>query len=178
MNCHILFSGGKISICCLLYSSIACLVLTLKLPVTTIVSACDFKSHFCKQCGPRSDCSSRSSLIRVHTVCQYAKNRFVKLARLFSRLHKQTTFSDAGFLGILRVNVGRVCSIFTNSKFSRGQNIPQHTVFVWGILFLHLTVHMLLFNGGAYSITAISMYVCPILTFHLYVTKMVSFDIY
>ena len=36
-------------------------------------SACDFKSHFCKQCGPRSDCSSRSSLIGVHTVCLYAK---------------------------------------------------------------------------------------------------------
>ena len=36
-------------------------------------SACDFKSHFCKQCGPRSDCSSRSSLIWVNTVCLYAK---------------------------------------------------------------------------------------------------------
>ena len=30
-------------------------------------------SHFCKQCGPRSDRSFRSSLIRVHTVCLYAK---------------------------------------------------------------------------------------------------------
>ena len=29
------------------------------------------------------------------------KNRFEKFARIFSR-HKQTTFSDAGFLGILR----------------------------------------------------------------------------
>ena len=50
--------------------------LTLKLPITTIVVcyvvACDFKSHFCKQCGPRSDCSCRSSLIKVHTVCLYA----------------------------------------------------------------------------------------------------------
>ena len=38
-------------------------------------SAYDFKSHviLCKQCGPRSDCSSRSSLIWVHTVCLYAK---------------------------------------------------------------------------------------------------------
>ena len=33
------------------------------------------------------------------------KNRFEKLARIFSRRHKQTTFSDAGFLGVLRVNV-------------------------------------------------------------------------
>ena len=33
------------------------------------------------------------------------KNRFEKFARTFSRRHKQTTFSDAGFLGILRVKV-------------------------------------------------------------------------
>ena len=32
-----------------------------------------FKSYFCKQCGPRSDCCFRSSLIWVHTVCLYAK---------------------------------------------------------------------------------------------------------
>ena len=40
----------------------------------------------------------------AHTVCPYAKkNRFEKFVRIFSRRHKQTTFSDAGFLGILRV---------------------------------------------------------------------------
>ena len=39
----------------------------------------------------------------VHTVCLYAKNRFEKFARIFSRRHKQTTFSDARFLGVLRV---------------------------------------------------------------------------
>ena len=33
------------------------------------------------------------------------KNRFEKFARIFSWRHKQTTFSDAGFLGIVRVNV-------------------------------------------------------------------------
>ena len=33
------------------------------------------------------------------------KNRFEKFARIFSRRHKQTTFSDAGFLGVLRVNI-------------------------------------------------------------------------
>ena len=70
--------------------------------LSALSSACDLKSHFCKQCGPRS---SRSSLIRVLTVCLYAKNRFEKFARIFSRQHKQTTFSDDGFLGILRVNV-------------------------------------------------------------------------
>ena len=31
------------------------------------------------------------------------KNRFEKFAEIFSRRHKQTTFSDAGFLGVLRV---------------------------------------------------------------------------
>ena len=56
-----------------------------------------------KQCGPRSDCSF--SLMWVHTVCLYAKIRFEKFAKIFSRRHKQTTFSDAGFLGALRVNL-------------------------------------------------------------------------
>ena len=53
-------------------------ILTLTLPIkkqlsSALSSACDLKSHFCKQSGPRSDCSFRSSLIRVHTVCLYAK---------------------------------------------------------------------------------------------------------
>ena len=41
--------------------------LTLKMQNTTIASALAsagyFKSHCCKQCGPRSDCSSRSTLL-------------------------------------------------------------------------------------------------------------------
>ena len=36
------------------------------------------------------------------------KNRFEKFARIFSRQHKQTPFSDAGFLGVLRVMI--VCA--------------------------------------------------------------------
>ena len=32
-----------------------------------------------------------------------SKNRFEKFAKIFSRQHKQMTFSDAGFLGILKV---------------------------------------------------------------------------
>ena len=71
---------------------------------SALSSACDFKNHLCKRCGPRSDCSFRSSLIWVRTVCRYAKNSFEKFARIFSRRHKQTTFSDAVFLGALRVN--------------------------------------------------------------------------
>ena len=45
----------------------------------------------------------RSSLIWVHTVCLYAKCKFEKFARRCSRRHKQMTFSDADFLGALRV---------------------------------------------------------------------------
>ena len=91
--------------------SFQCLcALTLKLPIKTIVVCFVvclwFKSHFCKQCGPRSDFSS-SSLIRVHTVCLYAKIGLKSLQEIFSRRHKQTTFSDAGFLGILRVNLAK-----------------------------------------------------------------------
>ena len=70
---------------------------------SALSSAVYFKSHCCKQCGPRSDCSFRSSLIWVHTVCIYAKCKFEKFARTCSRRHKQTTFSDADFLGALRV---------------------------------------------------------------------------
>ena len=50
---------------------------------------------YCKQYGPRSDCSLKSSLIWVHTVCHrgYLKH--------FSRREKQTTFVA---IGPLRVN--------------------------------------------------------------------------
>ena len=41
------------------------------------------------------------------------KNRFEKSARIFSRRHKQTTFSDAVFLGAFRVNW-----TYINSHFS------------------------------------------------------------
>ena len=88
-------------------------IYSIKAPITTIVICyvvCRyFKSHCCKQCGPRSDCSCRSSLILVHTVCLYAKCKFEKFARRCSRGHK-TTFSDAVFLGTLRVKVNRYTS--------------------------------------------------------------------
>ena len=107
--------------------------LTLKLPITTIVvcclsSACDFKNHFCKQCGPKSDCSSRSSLIWVHIVCLYAKIGLEKLVRIFSRRHKQTTFSDAGFLGVLRVNIDEIVLCCVIRKFSEGLDQPQYSL--------------------------------------------------
>ena len=68
---------------------------------SALSSAGYFKSHCCKQCGPRSDCSF-SSLIWVHIVCLYAKSMFEKFARRCSRRHKQTTqqwsaLSSAGY---------------------------------------------------------------------------------
>ena len=56
------------------------------------------QSHCCKQCGPRSDCSFRSSLIWVHTVCLYAKCKFEKFARRCSRRYKQTTSASVAQL--------------------------------------------------------------------------------
>ena len=46
------------------------------------------------------------------------KNRFVKFARIFSRRHKQAIFSDAGFLGALRINI-LICDMLsiTHSKY-------------------------------------------------------------
>ena len=42
--------------------------------LSAVLSSLVHLKHLCsKQCGPRSDCSFRSSLIRVHTVCLYAK---------------------------------------------------------------------------------------------------------
>ena len=40
------------------------------------------------------------------------KNRFEKSARIFSRRHKQTTFSDAVFLGAFRVSLNIFISQF------------------------------------------------------------------
>ena len=70
-------------------------LLTLKAPITTIIvsalsSASYFKSHCCKQCGPRSDCSSRRSLIWVHTVCLFAKKYVWKVCMKI----QQTTKTD------------------------------------------------------------------------------------
>ena len=61
------------------------------------------------------------------TVC---KNRLEKFARIFSRRHKQTTFSDAGFLGILRVKyVTAVHLSFTVTRSFANQNSLTITIF-------------------------------------------------
>ena len=65
-----------------------------------------FRSLLDKQWRPRSDCSCRSSLIWVNTVCFYTYISQIILAKICSRQHKQTqkAFSEVGFAGALRVN--------------------------------------------------------------------------
>ena len=84
--------------------------LTLNAPITTKVVCFSLllkclKSLYGKQCGPRSDCSYRSSLFWVHAVCFYTY--FVIILGNYLR---QTTSADdifrcISFLGALRVNV-------------------------------------------------------------------------
>ena len=101
---------------------------------SALSSAEYFKSHCCKQCGPRSDCSSRSSLIWVHTICLYAKSMFEKFARRCSRRHKQMTFSDAGFLGALWVNVCSYIVLLFYSEYCR---------FFWLLLCMSVSIFFL-----------------------------------
>ena len=83
------------------HPSVINLLLTLNMPITTKVVCFSrllkcLRSLYGKQCGPRSDCSYRSSLFWVHAVCFYT--RFVSNARQlfaaddFSRRHFQMHF--------------------------------------------------------------------------------------
>ena len=61
---------------------------------SALSSACYIKVIFANSVDP-------DQTAPLAYICE---NRFEKFARIFSRRHKQTTFSDAGFLGVLRVN--------------------------------------------------------------------------
>ena len=63
------------------------------------------KVIFANSVDPDQMAPPRSSLIR-HTVYLYAKIGWKSLQEynVFSRGHKQKTFSDSGFLGVLKVN--------------------------------------------------------------------------
>ena len=83
-------------------------VLTLNAPIATKVVCFShllkcLRSLYGKQCGPRSDCSYRSSLFWVHAVFFYtwfvSNARHLFAADDFSRRHFQMHF----FLGALRV---------------------------------------------------------------------------
>ena len=73
---------------------------------SALSSACDFKS-FLQTVWTQI----RLLLKEQSDQCPYClpvcKNRFEKSARIFSRRHKQTTFSDNDFLGALRVKYGK-----------------------------------------------------------------------
>ena len=62
-------------------------------PLNILANFSNLFLHTSKQCGPWSDCSCRSSLSSVHTVC---KNDFL--------YHKQTTKQTIVVIGSLRVN--------------------------------------------------------------------------
>ena len=70
------------------------------------------RSLYDKQCGPRSDCSCRSSLIWVHLFASIL--RFVNNVRQLFTADDflQTSFSDAFFLGALRDNICTLCLSF------------------------------------------------------------------
>ena len=84
----------------------------LKLPITTIVvcfviclsSACDFKS-FLQTVWTQIRLLPKEQSDQGPHCWPVCKNRFEKFARIFRRRHKQMSFSDASFLGILRVNM-------------------------------------------------------------------------
>ena len=57
------------------------------------------------------------------------KNRFEKFAKIFSRRHKQTTFSDAGFLDALRVNFGwKMSGVFIHQKMFECNSLPNSKI--------------------------------------------------
>ena len=60
-------------------------------------------SLYCKQYGPRSDCSFGSSLIRVHYFCSHDKIEPEVSLNICSRRKKQMTFSGQN-IGGKRVN--------------------------------------------------------------------------
>ena len=52
---------------------------------------------------------------------------FEKFARIFSRRHKQTTFSDAGFLGALTVNTLHYLPLKLNKNIRLFDDVSKMT---------------------------------------------------
>ena len=90
---------------------------------SALSSACDFKSHFCKQSDQGPHCLP---------VC---KNRFEKSARIFSRRHKQKTFSDALFPGALRVKDVKFTENVYPPKFDFNAEIQNFTEYFYRLSF-------------------------------------------
>ena len=103
-------------------ANIKCFSLTLKLPITTIVVCFVTCLWFLKsffQTVWTYIRLVRSSLIWVHTVSLYAKIGLKRWQEYSADDIKQMTFSDAGFLGVLRVNKssGRVSALATSCTY-------------------------------------------------------------
>ena len=69
--------GPDLGLTCLQKLLLARIELTLNAPIATKIVCCSrllkcLRSLYGKQCGPRSDCSYRSSLFWVHPVCFYS----------------------------------------------------------------------------------------------------------
>ena len=68
------------------------------------------------------------------------KNRFEKFARIFSRRHKQTIFSDAGFLGALRVKI--LDRIMFDSTWSKKLRTIIRMAYMHACVGLHFCIHL------------------------------------
>ena len=67
---------------------------------SALSSACDFKSHFSNSVDP-DQTAPLGAVWSGSTLFACMQKKVWKVSRIFSRRHKQT-FSDAGFLGVLR----------------------------------------------------------------------------
>ena len=84
-------------------------LLTLNAPITTKVACFSrllkcLRSLYGKQCGPRSDCSYRSSPFWVHAVCFYTNSSVMLGNYLQQTTSAGDIFRCIFFLGALRVN--------------------------------------------------------------------------
>ena len=83
---------------------------TLNAPIATKVFCFSrllkcLRSLYGKQCGPRSECSYRSSLFSGSMLFASILNLSVILGHYLQQKTQQTTFSDAFFLGVLGVKI-------------------------------------------------------------------------
>ena len=73
----------------------------------------NFKSHFCKQCGPRSD-----FLIWVHTVCLYAKIGLINLQEYSAEDINRRHFQMQVFLAFKGLNKDHLHVEYCIMRFS------------------------------------------------------------
>ena len=87
---------------------------------SALSSACDFKSHFLQTMWTQIRLLLQEQSDQGPHCLPVYKSRFEKFASIFSRRHKLTTFSYAGFLGILRLKHVQKGTVF----WRKGSLIP------------------------------------------------------